>query len=304
MDKILITGGAGFIGTNLVNHLLGKYEIRVLDLFPENNEEYFRKLGVEILKGDIRDEKTAREAVKGCKYVVHLAAQTDVIKSVEDPKFDFENNAWGTLNMLNASKENSIEKFVFASSSAALGEKEPPIREDMVPKPISPYGASKLAGEGYCSTFYGSYGLKTVVLRFANVYGIHSTHKTSVIAKFIRRILEGKELVVYGDGTQTRDYINVKDICSAIELSLEKNVGGETFQIGTGKETSILQLIDILKSVSGKELNIRYEPPRKGEILRNYVDNSKAKRALGFNPNINLEQGVMKTFEWFKKQQL
>ena len=304
MEKILITGGAGFIGHNLVESLLDKYEIRILDIFPENDEEIFKEMGVETLKGDIRDKRTAREAVRDCKYVVHLAAQTDVMKSIEDPVFDFETNAYGTLNILNASRENSIEKFVFASSSAVLGEKKPPINEEMAPEPISPYGASKLAGEGYCSAFYNSYGLKTVSLRFANVYGIYSTHKASVIAKFTRRILNGKELIAYGDGTQTRDYINVTDICSAIKLSLEKNVGGEVFQIGTGKETSVLQLIEILKSVSGVDPKVKHKPPRKGEIIRNYIDNSKARKILGFVPKVKLEEGIREVFEWFKKQEL
>ena len=300
MEKVLVTGGAGFIGTNLVLELLKKYEVRILDLFPERNEEFFKEKGVEIFKGDIRDFKVVSEAVKGSDTVVHLAAHTDVVLSTKEPRVNFEINVIGTLNLLEASVKSEVDRFIFASSSAALGEQEPPINEKCIPKPISPYGASKLAGEAYCNAFY-SYGLKTSILRFANVYGPYSSNKDSVIAKFMRDLLEEKPLVVYGDGKQTRDFVHVEDICRAIELCFEKNVAGEAFQIGSGEETSILDLINELERITENKAEVNFKPARSGEILRNFSDISKAKELLGFQPKFSLGEGLKSTYDWFKK---
>ncbi|MDL1971510.1 MAG: NAD-dependent epimerase/dehydratase family protein [Candidatus Desulfofervidaceae bacterium] len=178
--KILITGGCGFIGVNLTRYLLkkGNYEITILDNFSVGKKEYLEeaigdlpnKHYVKIVKGDIRDKATCEEVCKEIDAIVHLAAQAGVIPSIEDPFYDCEMNVIGTLNLLYSAVKNKVDKFIFASSNAPLGEQEPPVSEDKTPRPLSPYGASKLACEGYCSSFYGSYGLKTIVFRFSNVY--------------------------------------------------------------------------------------------------------------------------------------
>lgn len=312
MKKILITGGAGFIGRNLVNFLLKNtnWKIKVLDdlesggFRPIKELEEFDSERVELEKGDVRNEDTVVKAVDGCDYVVNLAAQVGVMPSVEDPIYDAEVNIFGLLNLLEAAKEEGVEKFVQASSAAPLGEVDPPVSEDDVPRPLSPYGASKLAGEGYCSAYSGSFGMNTVALRFSNVYGPLSKHKKSVVHKFIQRIMDDKKLVIYGDGEQTRDYIYVKDICKGIYLSLGKDLNGfELIQLGTGKETSVNELVEVLRNCCNKfgfEMpNVVNEKERKGEIRRNYTDISKAEELLGFKPEIGIEEGVERTFKWF-----
>ena len=316
--KILITGGCGFIGVNLVKYLLKRrdYEIVVMDNFSVGKREYLNeaiqdlpnKNLVEVVEGDIRDRKACETFTKGVDVIIHLAAQAGVIPSIEDPFYDCEMNVIGTLNLLYSAVKNEVDKFIFASSNAPLGEQEPPVNEDKVPRPLSPYGASKLACEGYCSAFYGSYGLKTIVFRFSNVYGPYCLHKSSVVAKFIKDgILKG-ELTIYGDGKQTRDFIHVDDICQAMYLVLnyegEDEIWGRPFHLGTGKETTILELAELIKSLFDKEIKIKFAPPRKGEIIRNYSDISRVKKMLGFKPRVSLEEGVKQVYEWFKSKSL
>lgn len=315
MNRVLITGGVGFIGTNLVEFLLSKtdWKIRILDNFSQGNPEIVRGLEnfdpqrVEIIEGDIRNRNTVKESVRSCNYVVNLAAQTGVIDSQEDPFRDAKINILGTLNLLEASKKDRVERFVQASSAAALGNKEPPLDEKMLPQPIAPYGASKLSDEAYCSAYAGSFGLKCTVLRFSNVYGPYSSHKSSVIHKFIKRIIKGKELVIYGDGKQTRDFIFSKDIAKAIYLALtqEKEQKYDLFQIGTGRETSINELAETLGKLSKgfglKMPEIKHGTAREGEVRRNYTDISKAKDKLGFKPSYEFKRGLEKTFRWYLK---
>lgn len=305
--KVLITGGLGFIGSNLVEYLLHKtdWSIKIYDNDTtktlENNER------TELIYGDIRDYNALLENIKDCEYVVHLAAQTLVIDSIDNPLYDAETNVIGTINVLNASKKVGIKKVIMASSAAPLGEQEPPVNEGKVPKPSSPYGASKLSCEGYCSAFSASYDLKTVVLRFSNVYGPKSYNKGSAVAKFIKQILTNEQILLYGDGNQTRDLIHVDDICQAILLGIKKELPNNfsLFQIGTGKETSVNRLLEIIKKEFENKKNIlpfKYENARKGEILRNYTDITKAKNELGFIPEISLEEGIKTTIDWFANQ--
>lgn len=303
---VLITGGCGFIGSNLVDYLLANgWRVRVLDNLSVGSAEALAGKEVELIVGDIRDYTTVSRAVAGVMGVVHLAAQTGVIPSIENPWLDYDINVGGTLNLLRAAVEHKVQRFVFASSNAPVGEQEPPIDEQKVPRPLSPYGASKLAGEGYCSAFSGSYGLGTVVLRFANVYGPRSTHKSSVVAKFIRRILAAEPLIVYGDGRQTRDFIHVADLCQAIQLALSSDIAGETFQIATGVETSVLELVNLLRTeFPEREVPVQFEPVRPGEIFRNYSNIDRARRMLGFQPGVNLAEGLAETCRWFRQQEL
>ena len=258
---------------------------------------------VYLVVGDIRNEKLVSETVAGMDAVVHLAAHTNVIESIEQPQLDFDINVRGTFNLLRQSVENSVEKFIFASSNAAVGEQDSPIAETAVPAPLSPYGASKLSSEALCSAFSGSYGLQTISLRFANVYGPRSNHKESVVAKFFRKALRNEELTIYGDGNQTRDFIYTDDICHAILLAINDKSTTGVFQIGTGVEIKIINLAKQIKKIANSDSGIVLAPPRKGEIIRNYSCIDKAKKILGFEPQIDLDTGLAGTFDWFRKEE-
>ena len=264
----LITGGCGFIGTALIQQLIleGGHFIRVVDNLSigtrrdlsrvcEYSEQEGASKTVELIVGDILDQKLAQRASKQVDIIVHLAANTGVQPSVEDPMKDCAVNIQGTLNYLEAARHNQVKRFVFASSGAPVGEVEPPIHEEMAPHPVSPYGASKLAGEGYCSAYFRTFGVPTVALRFGNVYGPLSGHKNSVVAKFIRQAINGETLVIYGDGNQTRDFIYIGDLVRALCLSATaNNVGGEVFQIATSAETTVGELSQLLLPILGKNL--------------------------------------------------
>ncbi len=297
-----MTGGAGFIGANLVRLLLNKgYEIRILDNFSANRRAYLTDLNLEVLEGDILDSEAVDRAVAGVTGVVHLAAQTGVPGSLADPRRDCEMNVIGTLNLLEACRHAGVSRFVFASSNAPLGRQSPPATEDKAPLPISPYGASKLAGEGYCLAYHGSWGLGTVVLRFANLYGPFSAHKNSVVAKFFKDILAQGQITIEGDGQQTRDFIYVGDLCQAILLALESDISGEIFQIATGVETSILDLATRVEEMLGGGVEMQYGPPRRGDIRKNYSGINKVRDMLSWSPTLGLEDGLRETWRWFKR---
>jgi len=302
--KCLVTGGAGFIGANLIRCLLPSCGlVRVLDNLSSGRREDLDGLDVEFIQGDIRDVDIVDRAVTGMEKVVHLAADTEVIQSVEDPKRNLDVNVIGTFNLLRSSLKHGVERFVFASTGGAIvGDVVPPVTEEMVPHPISPYGASKLAGEGYCSAFWGAYGLKTISLRFSNVYGPFSYHKGSVIAKFFRQMRSGSPLTIYGNGEQTRDFVFAEDLSKAITGALEAPLPfGGSIQLGTGSEISINHLVGKLRSLvgSGKFPPVQFAPPRPGEVSRNFVSIARAKDCLGFSPVVDLETGLQRTWDWF-----
>jgi UDP-glucose 4-epimerase len=303
LSRILVTGGCGFVGVNLIPALLKRsHEVRILDNLSTGRREDVESLKVELLVGDIRNEADAARALQGVDEVVHLAAHTRVMDSIEDPRTNFEINALGTLNLLLVASKSRVKKFVMASTGGAiLGEKQPPVHEEMVARPLSPYGASKLAGEGYLSAFHGSYGLETVALRFSNVYGPYSYLKASAVAAFYKRILQAQPLTVYGDGNQTRDFLFTEDLVAAVLLTLEKAPGGEVFQIASGRETSVNELISTMREVVPEaRIQVKHEPARRGEILRNYSDISKARNMLGYSPQTDLRTGLKKTWNWFQ----
>jgi len=301
---VLVTGGAGFIGTNLVKLLLDQgYYVRVLDDFSAGQKEYLADLDVQVVEGDVRDTDAVAAALVGMSGVVHLAAQAGgVPSSLQDPRRDCEVNFIGTLNLLEACRHAGVGRFIFASSNAPLGRQQPPATEDKAPLPISPYGAGKLAGEGYCLAYYGSWGLGTVVLRFANVYGPYSAHKHNVIARFFRDILTTGRITVDGDGRQTRDFIYTGDLCRAILLALESDVGGEVFQIATGVETSILALVGMMQKVADRPVEVVYGPGRQGDIRQNYSAVGKARAILGWEPRVALHRGLELTWDWTRQQ--
>ncbi len=312
ISRILITGGCGFIGANLIKYLFSaNNEIVSIDNLSSGTIANLEATGVrlnniELIEGDIRDCKAVRHALNKVDAVVHLAAETSVIDSLVTPVEHWETNVTGTLNLLEESRRSNIKGFILASSNAVLGEQAPPANENQPPKPLSPYGATKMACEALCSAYTHSYGLTTYSLRFSNCYGPFSIHKPSVISLFIQRLLDNKPLTIYGDGNQTRDFVHVNDICQAISLCLadaalpsQKNNGGETFQIASGTETAINELVSLLGAISTKELAVAYEPARKGEIVRNFSDITKARSLLRFNPQTDLKTGLTSLWEWY-----
>ncbi len=302
--NILITGGCGFIGLNLVDFLQKNSADRivVLDNLLLGKQEDLGAFDVEFVEGDIRDQTLVPKLMQGMDAVIHLAADTRVIPSIENPDFNFDVNVRGTYNLLTNARNAGVEHFVFASTGGAIiGDTEPPVHEQMVPRPISPYGASKLFGEGYCSAFAGSYGMKTASLRFSNVYGPRSYHKGSVVALLFKQILKGEKITVYGDGEQTRDFVYVDDLCAAIRQALFVMRGGGAYQLGTGEETSVNHLIRLMRQIVGSEyaIDVEYVPARAGEVLRNYGDISLARRELGYDPKMSLTEGLKITWKWF-----
>ena len=304
--RYLITGGAGFIGSNLIRSIAGPgSEIRVLDSLVAGRAEDLEGLPVELVVGDIRDRELVDRVMAGVQVVIALAAHTGVVQSVENPAHDMSVNVAGTLNLLEAAVRHRVERFIFASTGGAIvGEAVPPVHEEMPPRPLSPYGAAKLAGEGYCSAFWGSCGLATVPLRFSNIYGPFSYHKGSVIAKFFRQVLAGQEVTVFGDGEQTRDFLFVEDLCQAINAAVTAEVPfGQPIQLGTGEETTVNSLVGLMRRVVGADRfpPVRYAPARPGEVQRNFMNIARARSSLDFNPRTDLLEGLQKTWLWFRE---
>jgi UDP-glucose 4-epimerase len=259
--------------------------------------------GVELLVADIRDPDVAFKAAVGADVIVHLAANTGVQPSIKAPVLDMESNVVGIVNYLEAARHNGVASFVFSSSSAPIGKAEPPITETAVCRPISPYGASKMAGEAYLSAYHGSFGLKTVGLRFSNVYGPLSMRKGSVVALFIRRALSGQPLILNGDGSQTRDFIHIDDIVSALLAAAASPNGGEIYQISTQMETSVADLASMLAEILEEQAGIRpqvdFGPPLPADVPRSWADISKARIKLGWEPKRTLHEGLVETVQWF-----
>ena len=306
MDRVLVTGGCGFIGLNLIDFLQNNssynYNIIVLDNLTLGRRKYLSDYDVEFVEGDIRDSSLIKKLMKKTNSVIHLAADTRVVDSISNPDFNFNVNVEGTYNLLRAAQKEGVERFVLASTGGAItGKAKSPVNESMAPQPLSPYGASKLSAEGYCSAFAGSYGMKTVSLRFSNVYGPFSNHKNSVVAAFFKNILKGEPISVYGDGSQTRDFILSEDLCRAIINALNIKEGGEVYQLGSGIETSINTLISTIRRIVEPRytFKVSYKSFREGEIKHNYSDISKARKFIGYNPLTNLSEGLKKTWNWF-----
>lgn len=305
MRTVLITGGCGFIGTNLVAELAQRsnWRIRVLDDESLGSRDDLADPAAEFVHGDIRDGELLRSVLRDVDVVAHLAADTRVVDSQRDPEENFERNVAGTFNLLMCMREVGVRRIVNASTGGAiLGEAAPPIHEDMPAHPLSPYGASKLAAEAYCSAFAGSFGLDAVSLRFSNVYGPRSHRKGSVVATFFRRLLAGKELVIYGDGSQTRDYVYTGDICAGIIRALESDVSG-VFQLGSGRPVQLDELIALIRETVGEfsPVRVRYEDFRPGELRHTWCDIAKARAELGYEPRMSLEEGLQRTWAWFRE---
>ncbi|MCE5197359.1 MAG: SDR family oxidoreductase [Armatimonadota bacterium] len=307
MSKFMVTGGAGFIGSHIVELLLAEqHEVVVYDNFStgrECNLEPFADC-INIVRADIRDAAALDTAMAGVNYVIHHAAEISAIKSVEDPLFANEVNVTGTLNLLSAARKNGAKRMVLASSSAIYGDTgKAPQSEMNLPHPLSPYGATKICGEHYCTVFNEIYGLETVRLRYFNVYGPRQNPKSqyaAVIPKFIDKILAGQALHIYGDGEQTRDFVYVKDIARANYMAcLSDKAPGEVFNIAGGRCINVNELAELLMSVTGKQVEIIHDAPVVGEIKYSASDITKAREVLGFSPKVTLEQGLSDVVAYF-----
>lgn len=302
--KVLVTGGCGFVGTNLAHFLIpAGHDVRVLDDESMGKRSSLGDLPVEFIKGSITDAEVVARSLEGVDAVVHLAADTRVMDSIENPAKNFESNVIGSFIVLQEMRKAGVKRIVAASTGGAiLGEVPCPVHEEIMPRPLSPYGASKLAMEGYLSAFAGAYGFKCASLRFSNVYGPRSFHKGSVVALFFRQIMNGEELTVYGDGEQIRDYVYAIDLVQGIVAALEAEVTG-VFQLGTGVPTSLNQLLTEMRKVVGSKHNfgVRYVDAREGEIVNTYCDVSKAADAFGYSTPTRLDQGLSETWNWFSQ---
>jgi UDP-glucose 4-epimerase len=279
--------------------------VRALDNFSRGSREYVAGLDVDVVAGDIRDAELVRRALEGVDTIVHLAAFGSVVESVEDPLENFDVNVRGTLIVLREAAAAGVEKLVFASTGGAImGNTTPPVDESTLPWPISPYGASKLCGEAYCHAFAGSYGLAVVALRFANVYGPVSDHKKGVVTNFIKQALRREPIVIYGDGSASRDFLYVDDLCDGISAAVDAQLEDEVIHLASGEETSIGELARlILELADAADLPIRYEERRRGEVERTFAKPERGAELLGFDPAYTLVEGMAKTVEWFRARE-
>ena len=299
MAVYLVTGGAGFIGSHLVEELVKRGEqVRVLDNFSTGKRENLSDLQekIELVEGDIRSYHIVREVVQGVDFVLHQGALPSVPRSINDPITTNEVNVGGTLNILDAARDAGVKRVVYASSSSVYGaNKALPKREDMIPQPISPYAVAKLTGEKYCHVFSRTYGLETVALRYFNVFGPRQdpqSQYSAVIPRFIVGMMEGQELTIYGDGTQSRDFTYVSNVVEANLLAVHaEGVSGEAFNLACGASMSLNEVVEKIAQTLDCEANIVYGPPRSGDVARSQADISRASKYLGYEPLVEAGQG-------------
>jgi len=307
--SILVTGGCGFIGSHLVDAFVERgWEVGIFDNLSTGTESNLRAGSrVRFHKGDVRDFDAVRKAMTGYKVVSHQAALVSVARSVDDPLVSNAVNVGGTLNVLTAARELGVERVIYASSSSVYGETEIlPKVETMKTNPASPYAASKLAAENYCRTFASAYGLRTVSLRYFNVYGPRQRGGpySGVVPAFVGAVLAGKPPVINGDGSQTRDFTYVQDAAQANVLCVEREVKpGEVFNVASASQTSILELAKLVAEVGGKRGQVlEFREERKGDVRHSYADISKISSAVGYKPRYPLKLGLNEVFNWMKMQ--
>jgi len=310
---ILVTGGCGFIGSNLIRHLsLAGKRVAVLDLESapicapgSDGATTGSGENITFIVGDIRDRDICRRAMAGVDAVVHLAAESGIPPSVEDPETNFSVNVDGTLSLLLAARDADVRQFILASSGAVLGRHDPPVDERTPASPVSPYGASKLAAEAYCLAFGATYGMSAVSLRFANIYGPGSSHKRSVVAEFCKSALRGAPLTIFGDGSQTRDFLYIDDLLTAITGCLDTPDVSGIFQLGRGSGVSVLDVANALRELQeaqGRSVpSPDFRPARAFEVHDCYYRIDKARDAFGFDPSVGIREGVQRTWTWFQQ---
>lgn len=307
MAQLLVTGGCGFIGANLVAMLRARgHAVRILDNLSRGRVAFLDDpAAYEIVEADIRDEAAVRAACAGRDAVVHLAAFGSVVESVASPAENFHINAEGTFKVLNAARQAGVRRVVFASTGGALiGNATPPVNEQALPRPISPYGASKLAGEGYCCAFAEAYDMSVTALRFANVIGPISWHKKGAVTAFFKAIMSGEPIRIFGDGSATRDFLYVEDLCRGIVAGLEAALPRfNVFHLASGRETSVRELAEIACRVGGKpDHPIVHDLKRAGEVERNFATYDLAREQLGFEPRVPIEEAMARTWAWMQAQ--
>jgi len=311
MPNVLVTGGAGFIGSNLTEALLQRgHFVRILDDFSTGKREnlIFDKAypSPEVIKGDIREFSTCQKAVKGIEYVFHQAALPSVQRSIEDPETSNAINVGGTLNILLAAREEKVKRVIYASSSSVYGDTPTlPKHEEMPPDPLSPYALQKYIGEQYCRLFYQLYGLDTISLRYFNIFGPKQDPNSlysAVIPKFIDALLQGRPPIIFGDGEQSRDFTYIENVVQANLLAMSaEHLHGEAINIACGKRISLNQLLNVLKEILGSKLSPIYQEPRQGDVKHSLADIRKGKEILNYEPTVGIEIGLEKTVEFFQK---
>lgn len=326
-ERWLVTGGCGFIGANLVRSLLARpgVAVRIVDDLSSAGIGHLRELcqpdvrtavapadlgpvpgsGVEVVTGDVTDAALAEAAAAGADVIVHLAARTSMEASVADPLGDCRTNVIGTLNYLEAARKNGVRRFVYPFSGAPSDRWLPESADTaIVARPFSPNGASKLAGAGYCAAYAQCYGLETVGLRFQNLYGPASSHKSSVVARFVRRALAGEVIEIFGDGQQTRDFLFIDDLVEAIRRAATVDgLSGTFLEVATNVETTVGEVVDkivgLLARAGMRDLQVCHTGPRLPDVRRNTADIETTARVLGWTPAVDLSEGLRRTVAWF-----
>ena len=307
--RYLVSGGAGFIGSHTVDELVRRgHGVVVLDDLSSGKEENLAEVRTKItfMKGSITDIEAVQRAMHQAEYVIHLAARTSVPRSVKDPIDTNRINVEGTLNVLVAARDNRVKRVVFAASSSAYGETPTlPKKESMQPLPISPYGVSKYAGELYAQSFGRCYGLENVCLRYFNIFGPRQdpdSPYSGVLSRFTAAFLQDEPPVVFGDGEQTRDFTYVDNAVQANLLASEApGASGFVFNVGTGDRCSLNQTLEILRGLSAKKLPAKYEPVREGDIRDSQADITAARELLGYEPTVRFEEGLERTYQWYRE---
>ncbi len=307
--KYLITGGAGFIGSNLVEELLKRgHEVRVLDNFSTGSRDNLAQFKdrIELFEGDLRSYHIVRQAVDGVDFILHQGALPSVPRSIQDPITSNDVNVTGTLNILDAAVTAGVKRVVFASSSSIYGDNPTlPKQEDMKPNPLSPYAVSKMAGEKYCQVFARIYGLHTVALRYFNVFGPRQnpdSQYSAVIPKFIKAILTDQQPVIYGDGEQSRDFTYIANVVEANILATEADApAGEVYNCAVHQRITLNELVDTINRIVGKNIKPIYADPRPGDIKHSFADITKIQQQLGYSPRVMFEEGLRLTIDWFRK---
>lgn len=307
-DLYLVTGGAGFIGSHLVEALATRgSRVRVLDDFSTGLRENLAHIrpAPEIVEGDLADPAAVNRAAEGATVVFHLGAVASVQRSIEDPAFSHRVCATGTVHVLDAARRSGVRRVVYAASSSAYGIPVGEVQtEEDPPRPLSPYAAAKLAGEGYAQAFAASYGLETVSLRFFNIFGPRQradSPYSGVIAIFAAAMAEGRQPIVHGDGLQTRDFTYVTNVVQALLKAAEApRVSGRTYNVGTGRRVTILDLMTVLNRLLGTNVEPRFGPPRSGDVRHSCADIRRARQELGYEPTVSFEDGLDLTLRWYR----
>jgi len=306
--RVLVTGGAGFVGSQLSERLLADgHQVRVLDNFATGRRENLDGVAgdVELVEGDVQSYERVHNAVRGCEVVFHQAALPSIPRSVQDPLTTNAANVIGTLNVLLAARDSGVRRVIYASSSSVYGVNEQlPKSEDTTPQPASPYAVGKLAAEGYCRSFWEVYGLETVSLRYFNTFGPRQdplSQYAAVIPRFVAAFLSNEPPVVFGDGEQTRDFTYVENVLEAnVRAAAAEGVAGGVYNVASGSSLSLNQLLQQLRDLTGRDLEARYEPPRPGEVRHSQADVTAARRDLGYSVTVPFEEGLDRTIAHFE----